>query len=152
MRALNLTGQAIKLAGVFINITGNALPRLTQIANTSGEPADVLDDIGAFLDMDVTTRFLREVTPEGRKWEQSQAAKDRGGLTLTDERNLAGSVTHNVNGNTLEHGLGEKYAAIHHFGGKAGRNKSVTITARPILGIAAVQETEINDIITDWLI
>ncbi|WP_029772345.1 phage virion morphogenesis protein [Pseudoalteromonas sp. TB51] len=137
------------MAGVFIHITGNALPRLTQIANVSGNPADVLDDIGAFLDMDVTTRFLREVTPEGRKWEQSQAAKDRGGLTLTDERNLAGSVTHNVNGNTLEHGLGEKYAAINHYGGETGRNKSVTLPARPI---AAVQENEINDIITDWLI
>ena len=135
-----------------MQITGNALPRLTQIANVSGNPADVLDDIGAFLDMDVTTRFLREVTPEGRKWEQSQAAKGRGGLTLTDERNLAGSVTHNVNGNTLEHGLGEKYATIHHYGGETGRNKSVTLPARPILGIAAVQENEINDIITDWLI
>lgn len=140
------------MAGVFINITGNALPRLTQIANISGKPTDVLDDIGAFLDMDVTTRFLREMTPEGRKWEQSQAAKDRGGLTLTDTRSLAGSVTHNVRYNTLVHGLGEKYAAIHHFGGETGRNKNVKLTARPILGIAAIQEAEINDIVEDWLI
>ena len=140
------------MAGVFINITGNALTGLTQIANVSAEPADVLDDIGAFLDMDVTTRFLREVTPSGKKWEQSQAAKDRGGLTLTDERNLAGSVTHNVNGNTLDHGLGEKYSAIHHFGGETGRNKSVTLPAREIIGIQVPQIAHINDMITDWLI
>jgi phage virion morphogenesis protein len=140
------------MAGVFIEITGNALPRLSQIATTSERPTDVLDDIGAFLDMDVTTRFLREMTPEGRKWEQSQAAKDRGGLTLTDKRQLAGSVTHNVSSDTLVHGLGEKYSAIHHFGGETGRNKNVKLPARPILGIAAIQETEINDIVEDWLI
>lgn len=140
------------MAGVFIDISGNALPRLSQIATTSERATDVLDDIGAFLDMDVTTRFLREMTPEGRKWEQSQAAKDRGGLTLTDTRSLAGSVTHNVSYNTLVHGLGEKYAAIHHFGGETGRNKNVKLTARPILGIAAIQEAEINELIEDWLI
>ena len=140
------------MAGVFIDISGNALPRLSQIATTSERATDVLDDIGAFLDMDVTTRFLREMTPEGRKWEQSQAAKDRGGLTLTDTRSLAGSVTRNVSYNTLVHGLGEKYAAIHHFGGETGRNKNVKLTARPILGIAAIQEAEINDIVEDWLI
>ncbi len=140
------------MAGVFIDISGNALPRLSQIATTSERATDVLDDIGALLDMDVTTRFLREMTPEGRKWEQSQAAKDRGGLTLTDTRSLAGSVTHSVSFNTLVHGLGEKYAAIHHFGGETGRNKNVKLTARPILGIAAIQEAEINDIVEDWLI
>ena len=140
------------MAGVFIDLSGNALPRLMKIATTSERATDVLDDIGAFLDMDVITRFDREVTPEGRKWEQSQAAKDRGGLTLTDSRDLAGSVTHKANEGVLVHGLGEDYSAIHHFGGVTGRNKSVKLPARPILGIAAIQEAEINELIEDWLI
>ena len=92
------------------------------------------------------------MAPDGTKWQKSEAALARGGLTLTDSRNLAGSVTHNVSSNVLEHGLGEKYAAIHHFGGKAGRNKSVTLPAREIVGIDVYQETEINAIVDDWLI
>nr|WP_249318936.1 phage virion morphogenesis protein [Pseudoalteromonas sp. BDTF-M6] len=111
-----------------------------------------MDEIGAFLDTDVTLRFMKEQTPEGVKWQQSEAAKDRGGLTLTDKRNLAGSITHNVVGDTLEHGLGEEYAAIHHFGGRTGRNKATLLPARPIVGIGALQANEIDDIISDWLV
>ncbi|SFD55104.1 phage virion morphogenesis protein [Pseudoalteromonas denitrificans] len=140
------------MAGVFIDISGNAIPRLSLLAGKAEQPETVLDEIGAFLDSDVMHRFSREMSPGGAKWEQSEAAKERSGLTLTDTRNLADSITHNVQGNTLEHGLGEVYAAVHHFGGKVGRNKSVTLPARPIVGIDTYQADEINDIIDDWLI
>ncbi|PAJ72039.1 phage virion morphogenesis protein [Pseudoalteromonas sp. NBT06-2] len=140
------------MAGVFIDISGNALSRLTLLADKAQRPEPVLDEIGAFLDADVLLRFTREETPGGNKWQHSEAAKARGGLTLTDTRQLADSISHNVQGDTLEHGLGEQYAAIHHFGGKTGRNHSVTLPARPIVGIEAIQAQEINDIIDDWLI
>lgn len=140
------------MAGVFIEISGNAFPRLQELANRAEDFFTPLDEIGAFLDSDVVMRFTKEQAPDGAKWQQSQAAKIRGGLTLTDQRNLADSVTHNVDGDTLTHGLGEEYAAIHHFGGKTGRNHSVTLPSRKILGIAAVQEKEINNIIADWLV
>ena len=140
------------MAGVLIDISGDALPRLKLLAQRSDNPSDPLDEIGAFLDMDVTHRFLSEMAPDGTKWQKSKAALERGGLTLTDSRNLAGSVTHNVIGQTLEHGLGEQYAAIHHFGGKTGRNKSVEMPERTIIGIETYQATEINEIISDWLI
>ncbi|MBS3796677.1 phage virion morphogenesis protein [Pseudoalteromonas sp. BDTF-M6] len=140
------------MASVFIEFSGDAIPRLGLLADKAERPADVLDEIGAFLDTDVTLRFMKEQTPEGVKWQQSEAAKDRGGLTLTDKRNLAGSITHNVVGDTLEHGLGEEYAAIHHFGGRTGRNKATLLPARPIVGIGALQANEIDDIISDWLV
>lgn len=149
------------MAGVFIEISGNAFPRLQELANRAEDFFTPLDEIGAFLDSDVVMRFTKELAPDGSKWEQSEMArlgrsskkdKVRKGLTLTDQRNLADSVTHNVQGDTLTHGLGEEYAAIHHFGGKTGRNHSVTLPSRKILGIAAVQEKEINNIIADWLV
>lgn len=140
------------MASVYIHISGTAIERLKLLGEKSNNGRDALDDIGAFLDLDVTHRFLSQVAPDGAKWQQSKAALARGGKTLTDTRSLAGSVTHNVVGQTLEHGLGEKYAAIHHFGGKTGRNKSVTLPARPIIGIALYQENEINNIVSDWLI
>jgi phage virion morphogenesis protein len=140
------------MAGVYIDISGMAIKGLTLLGEKGRDGRDALDDIGAFLDLDVTTRFLSQVAPDGTKWQQSKAAYARGGLTLTDTRSLAGSVTHNVLGQTLEHGMGEKYAAIHHFGGKTGRNKSVTLPARPIIGIELYQSVEINNIVSDWLI
>lgn len=147
------------MAGVFIDISGNAFPRLQELASRAEDMQTALDEIGAFLDLDVSERFKEEQAPDGSKWEQSEAArlghskgKKRLGLTLTDLRGLAGSVTHKVEGNVLIHGLGEEYAAIHHFGGKTGRNHSVTLPSRKILGIAPVQEKEINNIIADWLV
>lgn len=140
------------MAGVFINITGDAFKGLALLSEKGKQGTQVLDDIGAFLNLDVTHRFLNEVAPDGTKWQRSKAAASRSGLTLTDTRSLAGSVTHNVASNTLEHGLGEEYAAIHHFGGETGRNKSVKLPARNLIGIDVYQETEINAIVDDWLI
>ena len=45
--------------GVFIDFTGDALPALKQISEQAKRPGDLLDDIGAVLDMDGTTRFLQ---------------------------------------------------------------------------------------------
>ncbi|KZN30064.1 hypothetical protein N480_03720 [Pseudoalteromonas luteoviolacea S2607] len=140
------------MAGVFIDISGDALEKLQVLNRKSQVPEDVLDDIGAFLDMDVTTRFLNELAPDGTRWEQSEAAKARKGLTLTDQRNLAGSVTHNVEGDELVHGLGEEYAAIHHFGGKTGRGHAITLPARPIIGIEQYQAGAIVETLTGWLV
>ena len=140
------------MAGVFIDITGDAIKGLTLLAKRGEDATDVLDDIGAFLDMDVTHRFLNQMAPDGSRWAPSKAAIERGGLTLTDTRNLAGSVTHNVVGQTLVHGLGEQYSAIHHFGGLTGRNKSVELPARPIIGIEVYQAQEVNHIVENWLI
>ena len=140
------------MAGVFIDISGDAIKGLTLLAKRGEDATDVLDEIGAFLDMDVTHRFLNQMAPDGSRWTPSQAAIERGGLTLTDTRNLAGSVTHNVVGQTLVHGLGEQYSAIHHFGGLTGRNKSVELPARPIIGIEVYQAQEVNHMVENWLI
>ncbi|AOT08253.1 phage virion morphogenesis protein [Pseudoalteromonas luteoviolacea] len=140
------------MAGVFIDISGDALEKLQLLRHKSAVPEDILDDVGAFLDMDVTTRFLNELAPDGSRWEQSEAAKERTGLTLTDQRNLAGSVTHNVEGDELVHGLGEEYAAIHHFGGKTGRGHTVTLPARQIIGIEQYQAGVIVETLTGWLV
>ncbi|ALU41936.1 phage virion morphogenesis protein [Pseudoalteromonas rubra] len=147
------------MAGVYINITGDGIETLQTIEQRSKAPDDMLDDIGAFLDMDVTKRFLDELAPDGTRWQQSEAARtgqgrdpEVPGLTLTDKRNLAGSVTHNVDNGVLEQGLGEEYSAIHHFGGKAGRKHSVTLPARPIIGIEQYQAGEVLGIVSDWLV
>jgi phage virion morphogenesis protein len=58
---------------------------------------------------------------------------------------LAASITYAVSGNTLTIGSNVIYAAIHNFGGMAGRGRSVQIPARPFL---VVQDQDIDDMIT----
>ena len=148
------------MAGVYVEVAGDALDILQLIRHRSDNPTEVLDDIGAFLDQDVTTRFLNELAPDGTKWEQSEAARtgkgrnpEKPGLTLTDNRDLVGSITHNAEGEELEHGFSDvDYAAIHQFGGKAGRNHKVTLPARPMIGIEQKQASTIVEMVTGWLV
>ena len=94
-----------------------------------------------------------------------------GGKTLVDSARLMQSITSNASDTGVEVGTNVLYAAIHQFGGtiraktsrglrfKIGKGRdaswatrqSVTIPARPFLGIDAEDEAEIIQIATDWL-
>lgn len=139
-------------AFIEIHLDGDAVFHLfQQVADRADKPGDMLDEVGAYLDSDVTDRFLRGVTPSGSKWLESQRAKNEGGKTLIDTTVLMSGVTHDVQGDNLLHGLTEIYAAIHHFGGKAGRGRRVTIPKREIIGIAGPQQAAIDRIQRRWI-
>jgi len=112
----------------------------------------MFDEIGAYLDSEVARRFNDSEDWEGNPLEPSQRALNDGGKTLVDHGHLRDSYTHNVfpNGKGVEHGSDMPYAAIHQFGGKAGRNQSVELVARPVMGINASDENEIEDIVHDF--
>lgn len=111
----------------------------------------MFDDIGGYLDSEVTNRFVEGKDPDGNLWEQSERAKNEGGSTLVDYGHLRDSITHFVflDGSGLEQGTDMVYAAIHQFGGEAGRNHSVTLPARPYIGINDDDEVEIDNIVED---
>lgn len=44
-----------------------------------------------------------------------------------------------------------RYAAIHHFGGKAGRGKRVTIPSRPFMGLSDGARRDIINIVAQYL-
>jgi phage virion morphogenesis protein len=56
---------------------------------------------------------------------------------LVDSGFLSGNIFPSVSGNTLTIGTPAQYAAIHQFGGQAGRGRKVTIPARPFLPVLA---------------
>lgn len=58
---------------------------------------------------------------------------------------LARSFGKKVYGNTCEVGSNRIYAAIHHYGGQAGRGRRVTIPSRPIL---VVQDEDVTESLT----
>lgn len=76
--------------------------------------------------------------------------KHRKGTPLVDTENLMNSITSRYDNDSAAVGTNEPYAAIHQFGGKAGRGKKVTIPARPFLVLTTQDEQDILDDIQDY--
>lgn len=79
---------------------------------------------------------------------QSWAPTKRGGRILQDTSDLIHSIDVIVrlesDGLVIEINVGKTYAAIHQFGGKTGRNRSVTLPPRPY---AVIQNEDIEMIV-----
>jgi phage virion morphogenesis protein len=65
------------------------------------------------------------------------------GRILQVRGELAASITSKYDENSSVVGTNKVYAAIHQFGGEAGRNKKVEIPARPYLKLGEKEKVEI---------
>ncbi|MBD5164587.1 phage virion morphogenesis protein [Helicobacter sp.] len=102
----------------------NKTPLLRRIANTLQNVTE--------------ESFDKQASPFGEKWKSNSPRtlqKKRGNKILIQSGLLSQSFTQKVTGNSAQVGTNKQYAAIHQFGGKAGRNKRVTIPVRPFMPI-----------------
>lgn len=102
----------------------NKTPLLRRIANTLQNVTE--------------ESFDKQASPFGEKWKPNAPKtlqKKRGNKILIQSGLLSQSFTQKVTGSSAQVGTNKEYAAIHQFGGKAGRNKRVTIPARPFMPI-----------------
>ena len=76
--------------------------------------------------------------------------KYRQGTPLVDTENLMGSITSDYSNDMATVGTNEPYAAIHQFGGKAGRGRKVEIPARPFLALTPQDKADILEDIQDY--
>ncbi len=120
------------------------------------------DKIAGVLESNVLNRFETQKDPEGKKW----APTLRGGDILTLNGFLRDSITSNADKFSVMVGTNIKYGAIHQHGGtiKArfkeflcfdvnkvfAKKKSVTIPARPYLGVSVKDEKDIAEQIQDF--
>ncbi len=131
---------------VSVEIDGAALnAALARLAAVLADPSTVIDQIGRYLVASTLRRFERERALDGSPWLKSARALAEGGQTLTDTGQLRGSIAHTVTdgGRAVEVGSNVIYAAIHQFGGRAGRGRKAKIPARPYLGIDDRDRTNI---------
>ena len=76
---------------------------------------------------------------------------------IGETRSLSTTIYSRVDGNTLTVGSPMLYAAIHQFGGPAGKGKKVEIPARPFLpaddtgGLAPVAQAAVMDVLERYL-
>lgn len=133
-----------------------------ELAKADFKP--LLQRIAGALRESATLRFHQGKAPDGSHWKKSRRALETGGQTLILEGRLRDSLAARVNAKSLEVGTNVVYGGIHQFGGiirpKKGRalavpgvgfRASVTMPARPYLGISADDEAEIRDITEAWL-
>lgn len=105
-------------------ILENKTPLLRRIANT--------------MQNTIEESFQSQASPFGEKWKNNATAtkrKKRGNKILIQSGLLSQSFTQKVTGSSAQVGTNKQYAAIHQFGGKAGRGKKVSIPARPFMPI-----------------
>jgi len=70
---------------------------------------------------------------------------------LTESHELRGSIRYIAGKSVLLIGSNKPYAAIHQFGGIAGRGRKVEIPARPFIGIGPKDRREILGIVGDYV-
>jgi len=73
------------------------------------------------------------------------------GQILVQSGHLLGSIEGTVRDDSVIIGTNKPYAAIHQFGGKAGRGHKVSIPARPYLVFQDEDIEEIKQILLDYL-
>ncbi|MBL4870543.1 MAG: phage virion morphogenesis protein, partial [Robiginitomaculum sp.] len=126
-----------------------------------GLAADRLEAIAGQIDLGVITAAVagsvesqtkrrisdEKTSPDGDPWAAWSAAyagtRHSGHSLLQGEGDLLDGIFSEQRGDKAVVGSNEVYAAIHQFGGKAGRNKSIDIPARPFLGISEENEADI---------
>ncbi|WP_052265417.1 phage virion morphogenesis protein [Ruegeria sp. ANG-R] len=142
-----MTGTRMEFSFNDKRLRADLRSRLTKLEN----PDPFLKSIGeefAGAGGVINQRFKAEKGPDGKPWaplSESQIRrrqKKYGNAPMTILRmrgHLAGSINYQVSGGSLKIGTGkvvEDYAAIHQFGGEAGRGLTAVIPARPYLGFS----------------
>lgn len=145
-----------------------AARRALGALTASGENLTPLyDEAGSHLVASTQERMHAGRDPRGNPWIKSIRARVEGGQTLIDHANLVQSITHAPDAGGVSVGSNLVYALIHQIGGviraKSARGlrfriagggwvrvQSVTIPARPWLGISDEDKIALAAIIKDY--
>jgi phage virion morphogenesis protein len=156
-----------------VTVSGNAAQELARLP---GALKGASKAVGVYVRRSTLERFRFARDPDGTPWvplNPFYAAIKRGSGILRGSGmsgGLMGSITMNASEGAVEVGTNKIYAGVHQFGAvikprrakalafrMGGNNsplafaRSVTIPARPFLGISAEDETEIGLILFDVL-
>ena len=110
---------------------------LERLANATQDRTPLMRSIAGTMESAVLQNFDVGGRP---KW---LGLKYRQGTPLVDTENLMNSITSYYDNSAAMVGTNEPYAAIHQFGGKAGRGRKVDIPARPFLVLTPQDEEDI---------
>lgn len=125
---------------------------LQRLSSRLDDLTPFMEEVSGVLAFGVEEAFRLEQDPvSGAAWEEladatvAQRSADGHwpGKKLQVKGQLAASFSTDFGPDFAMVGTNLEYAAIHQFGGKAGRNRSVDIPARPYLGLSDDSAAEI---------
>lgn len=136
---------------------------LTRLRAFGINPAPALAEVAAAGEASTRLRFRLQQGPDGQRWKPSLRAQLQGGRTLTHKGHLSGSINSQSGKDFAAWGTNRIYAAAHQLGvtiraktsaglrfrvpgGGFAVVKSVTLPARPYLGVNADDRDDILDI------
>ncbi len=120
----------------------------------------LLRQIGNHIQNTSELSFERQKSPFGNAWKPNSKVTlqgKRGNKILIKSGGLSHSIHYQTSNNSVSIGTNIKYAPIHQFGGKAGRNKRVNIPARPFLPINQNKQMpkdlgiELEEMVKEWV-
>lgn len=154
-------------ASIEISIDDRELRRaFGKLADLMGDTTPIMSVIGTALVGSTHQRFISQTDPDGAAWQalnKEYAATKRNSRILTESGRLRDSINSQASADEVRVGTNVIYAAPHQFGAtikpvsashlmfRMGDRfvmvDSVTLPARPFLGISADDETEIAEIV-----
>ncbi|GAB4485987.1 MAG: phage virion morphogenesis protein [Thermodesulfovibrionales bacterium] len=141
------------MSGITIDVRiddGEVRALLLGIRDRIGNLKPAMSVVGQIVRSSVVRNFEAGGRPS--KWPMSQRARKEDGKTLVDTARLRSSINARAFADHAEIGTNVVYAAIHQFGGPAGRGRKVTIPARPYLMIQDEDWTEITAELQDYIL
>ena len=114
---------------------------LDRLFEKTSDLKPLMKNIAGIMEDSVEENFKQEGRPD--KWEELKKVTIKirtkkgywPGKILQMRGELAASITSHYDETSAIVGTNKEYAAIHQFGGNAGRNKKVEIPARPYLKV-----------------
>lgn len=149
------------------------LEAFARLRAAGREAQPLMAQIGSAMVDSTRMRFTSNVAPDGRRWDALRPAYDafrRPGPILVQSGALRGSITFRAGSGDVQWGSNMIYAGVHQRGakivpkqakalafrlGSGGpfvRARSVTIPARPYLGISAEDGEEIVELAERYLV
>ena len=129
---------------------------LAGILKRLGNPTPAMKILGAIARTSIVRNFEKGGRPT--KWQalSPETLKTKKGTAILREQGMAGGLMGSVNykafGKKAVISADKIYAAIHHFGGKAGRGHKVTIPARPYMMIQDEDWVEMKAALGDFIV
>ena len=146
-----------------------AIEHLSGLVDAINDPSPLLAELGEYGLRSTRARFKTQTAPDGtawaalQPWYQKEKRRNKNRI-LTLNGDLRGKMTWQpVGDRTVEIGSNLPYAAVHQFGAtikpRAAKvlmfrghvAKSVTIPARPYLGLSDEDRSEIVERTLEWL-
>ena len=140
-----------------IEITGieEIQAALSRLQRRVAHLQPMMAEIGNTIQNRIEQSFEESRSPFGKGWKPSKKAS---GKTLIDSGTLSGSFVSTPTESEVSVGTNLIYAAIHHYGGRAGRGYRVTLPARPFIpadegqGLESGVQEEIVEMLGAWIL